>query len=425
MRTGGCMPILCFQLASPVDPAADAKAAAAEAGRPACGRPLRVVIAGGGTGGHLFPGIAVAEEIRARGACNQVLFVSRGNEFERAALARAGFTLETISVEGLKGRGLRNQARVIIHLPGSVVQSARRLRGFRPDLVIGLGSYSAGPVVVAAWLLRIPIALCEQNTLPGITNRVLARLADRIFTSFEQTGGFDPHRVLWTGNPLRREIVRAAARGTAAHPPAPHRLFTVLVIGGSQGAHSINMAVAAALERLPGRNRFFFIHQTGTADEAQVREAYRRAGTDARVQAFFDDMDVQYRQADLAVCRAGATTVAEITALGKPAVYIPFPFAADDHQRLNAQRMVEAGAAEMIAEDQLSAERLGERIGFYASHPEALARLAERAARLGKPDAAQRIVNECCRLVAGRSTGQPADGAGRGETGRACQRPPV
>jgi UDP-N-acetylglucosamine--N-acetylmuramyl-(pentapeptide) pyrophosphoryl-undecaprenol N-acetylglucosamine transferase len=413
MKPGGRMHTLGFQLALPVDPAAVAKTAA-DAGRLENDRLLRVVIAGGGTGGHLFPGIAVAEEIRARDSRNRVLFVSRGNEFERAALARAGFRLETISIEGLKGRGLRNQARVLFHLPWSVAQSARHLRAFRPELVIGLGSYSAGPVVVAAWLLGIPIALCEQNTLPGITNRILSRLADRIFTSFEQTGGFDPQRVLWTGNPLRREIVSAAARGIPEEPAAPRRPFTVLVIGGSQGAHSINMAVAAALDWLCDRSRFFFIHQTGTTDEAHVREAYRRSGTDARVQAFFEDMDVQYRQADLAICRAGATTVAEITALGKPAVYIPFPFAADDHQRLNARKMVEAGAAEMIPEEQLNAEQLGERIAFYAAHPEVLARLAERAARLGKPDAARRIVDECYRLVKqqtlGRTTGQQVNG---------------
>jgi UDP-N-acetylglucosamine--N-acetylmuramyl-(pentapeptide) pyrophosphoryl-undecaprenol N-acetylglucosamine transferase len=416
MRIGGCLPMLCFQLASPADPAGQARNAA-EAGRPERVRPLRVVIAGGGTGGHLFPGIALAEEIRSRGALNQVLFISRGNEFERAALARAGFPLQTVSVEGLKGRGLWNQARGLVQLPWSVAQSAYRLRVFRPHLVIGLGSYSAGPVVMAAWLLRIPIALCEQNTLPGITNRLLARLAERIFTSFEQTRGFDPHRVLWTGNPLRRDIVSAAVKGIPAEPAAPNRPFTVLVIGGSQGAHSINRAVAAALDRLSGRQRLFFIHQTGAADETGVREAYRRTGTGARVQAFFDDMHVQYRQADLAICRAGATTVAEITALGKPAVYIPFPFAADDHQRLNAQRMVEAGAAEMIAEEQLSAEWLSERIGFYAAHPEALARLAKRAMHLGKPDAARRIVDECYRLVEHPVTGPTTGHRVNGPTG--------
>ncbi len=373
-------------------------------------RALRVVIAGGGTGGHLFPGIAVAEEIRARHPAHQVLFISRGNEFERTALARAGFPLAAISVEGFKGRGRWNQFRALGRLPAGIWQSVGRLRAFRPDLVIGLGSYSAGPVVMAAWLLRIPVALCEQNVLPGITNRVLARLADRIFTSFDQTeGGFNPGKVLWTGNPLRQQIVQAAARETPA-ASAPAQPFTVLVIGGSQGAHRINTAVTEALGHLADRPRFFFIHQTGSMDEAAVAAAYRRLGTAARVQAFFTDMAAQYLQADLVVCRAGATTVAEITALGKAAVFIPFPYAADDHQRLNARQMVAAGAAEMIAEQELNGERLAARIDFYASHPEVVAGLAAQAARLGKPDAARRIVDACYRLAAARAPGQRADG---------------
>jgi UDP-N-acetylglucosamine--N-acetylmuramyl-(pentapeptide) pyrophosphoryl-undecaprenol N-acetylglucosamine transferase len=410
MRTGSRMQTLCFQMTSPVDPGAGALTAP-EAGHPQGPRPLRVVIAGGGTGGHLFPGIAVAEEIRARDPRNRVLFISRGNAFERSALARAGFSLEPIAVEGLKGRGLWNQARALCRLPWGAVQSARRLREFRPDLVIGLGSYSAGPVVLAAWLLRIPIALCEQNTLPGITNRCLARLADRIFISFERTGGgFDPAKTRWTGNPLRREIVDAASGKPATGPSDPHRPFTVLVLGGSQGAHRINTAVAEALDHLTDRCRFFFIHQTGPADEAMAAAAYARSGAAARVQAFFTDMAAQYRQADLVVCRAGATTVAEITALGKAVVFVPFPFAADDHQRLNARRLVDAGAAEMIDEQELTAERLSARIAFYASHPEVLADMAEQAARLGKPNAAHHIVDECYRLVARHATRKPADG---------------
>jgi len=408
MRTGRSMQPLCFQPAATAGPAA----------RPFCaadaGRPLRVVVAGGGTGGHLFPGIAVAEEIRGRDPRHPVLFISRGNAFEREALARAGFPLETIAVEGLKGRGRWHQVRALGRLPRAVAQSVGRLRAFRPDLVIGLGSYSAGPVVLAAWLLRIPIALCEQNTLPGITNRVLARLADRIFIAFERTGGgFDPGKTRWTGNPLRREIVDAAAGGAAEAPAAardPHRPFTVLVLGGSQGAHRVNTAVVEALDHLADRRRFFFIHQTGPADEVMVADAYARSGAAARVLAFFTDMAVQYRNADLVVCRAGATTVAEITALGKAAVFIPFPFAADDHQRLNARRLVEAGAAEMIDEQELTGARLAARLAYYASHPEALAERAEQAARLGKPNAARHIVDECYRLVGVRTTGQPADG---------------
>lgn len=379
------------------------------AGRPGRARSRRVAIAGGGTGGHLFPGIAVAEEIRARHAGHQILFISRGNEFERAALARAGFALATISVEGLKGRSRWDQLRALGRLPWGVAQSIGRLHAFRPDLVIGLGSYSAGPVVMAAGLMRIPVALCEQNVRPGITNRVLARLAARIFTSFEQTeGGLDPAKVLWTGNPLRRQIVETAGR---QKPPGIERArpFTVLVLGGSQGAHRINTAMVAALDQLPQTAGFFFIHQTGSADERTVVEAYRRAGAASRVQSFFDDMAAQYASADLVICRAGATTVAEITALGKASVLIPYPYAADDHQTWNARRLVAAGAAEMIAEEQLSGAFLSERLGFFASHPAAVSQLAMQAARLGKPDAARRIVDECCRLL-GRRVGRKTAG---------------
>lgn len=373
-------------------------------------RPLRVIIAGGGTGGHLFPGIAVAEEFRSRHPRHRVLFVSRGNDFERSALTRAGFPLEAIRVEGLKGRGVWNQLRALYHLPRAVLQSARIVRAFGPDLVIGLGSYAAAPVIMAAWLRRRPVALCEQNTLPGIANRGLAPLADRIYTAFERTGGgFNSRKVLWTGNPLRREIVQAAAelhRDTAA--PRGEK-FTVLVIGGSQGAHGINVAVADALGRLHPRERFDFVHQTGTADEAMACAAYDRAEITGRVQAFYDDMAAQYRRADLVICRAGATTVAEITALGKAAIFIPFPHAADDHQRLNARCLVATGAAEMIAEAELNGALLAGRIAFFASHPEALRGLAEKSARLGKPDAARCIVDDCVGLIA-RKTGQRANG---------------
>lgn len=379
------------------------------AGERGCARYRRVAIAGGGTGGHLFPGIAVAEEIHARHSGHQVLFISRGNEFERAALARAGFALATISVEGLKGRSRWDQLRALGRLPWGVAQSIGRLHAFRPDLVIGLGSYSAGPVVMAAGLMRIPVALCEQNVRPGITNRILARLAARIFTSFEQTeGGFDPAKVLWTGNPLRRQIVQTAGR---QKPPGIERTrpFTVLVLGGSQGAHRINTAMVAALDQLPQTAGLFFIHQTGSTDERMVAEAYRHAGAAARVQSFFDDMAAQYGSADLVICRAGATTVAEITALGKASVLIPYPYAADDHQTWNARRLVAAGAAEMIAEEQLSGAFLSERIRFFAFHPAAVSRLAMQSAQLGKPDAAQRIVDECCRLL-GRRVGRKTAG---------------
>jgi UDP-N-acetylglucosamine--N-acetylmuramyl-(pentapeptide) pyrophosphoryl-undecaprenol N-acetylglucosamine transferase len=259
-------------------------------------------------------------------------------------------------------------------------------------------------VIMAAWLQRRPVALCEQNTLPGIANRGLAPLADRIYTAFARTdGGFDARKVLWTGNPLRREIVQAAAEPHQTSAATRGETFTVLVIGGSQGAHGINVAVADALGHLHPPERFDFVHQTGTADEAMAREAYRRTGITGRVQAFYDDMAAHYGRADLIICRAGATTVAEITALGKAAIFIPFPQAADDHQRLNAQCLVATGAAEMIAEAELSSTLLAERIAFFASHPDALRDLAEKSARLGKPDAARCIVDDCVELIARRA----------------------
>jgi UDP-N-acetylglucosamine--N-acetylmuramyl-(pentapeptide) pyrophosphoryl-undecaprenol N-acetylglucosamine transferase len=209
-----------------------------------------------------------------------------------------------------------------------------------------------------------------------------------------------------------------------ALPSGAQRPFTVLVLGGSQGAHRLNTALIEALDHLADRRRCFFIHQTGPADKAMAAAAYARAGAAARVQAFFNDMAVQYRRAELVVCRAGATTVAEITALGKAAVFIPFPFAADDHQRLNARRLVEAGAAEMIDEQELTGARLAGRIDFYASRPQALAAMARQAARFGKPDATRQIVDECCRLVAARAGGPPVDGpTDRPETDRPADGP--
>jgi UDP-N-acetylglucosamine--N-acetylmuramyl-(pentapeptide) pyrophosphoryl-undecaprenol N-acetylglucosamine transferase len=368
------------------------------------GRGMRMLIAGGGTGGHLFPGIAVARRFVADNPENRVLFVVTGKPFEEAMLGRAALPFRRIRAEGLKGRGRWRQVRALVKVPGSVWQSLRIMRQFRPEVVLGLGSYTAGAVAAAAWLLRIPLVLHEQNLLPGITTRMLARLADRILISFAETAaalGSPNCRV--TGNPVREEILQAAGAPSvpylAAHGRSP---FTVLIVGGSQGAHSINMALIEALGHLHRGERFFFVHQTGAADEAAVEAAYRLRGVAGKVQAFFDDMDRRYRQADLVICRSGATTVAELTALGKGAVLIPYPFAADDHQVANARPLAKAEAAEMILESELSGEHLARRIDFFADHPEALARMADRARRFGRPAAAAAVVAQCRQVVLGR-----------------------
>jgi UDP-N-acetylglucosamine--N-acetylmuramyl-(pentapeptide) pyrophosphoryl-undecaprenol N-acetylglucosamine transferase len=362
---------------------------------------LRVVMAGGGTGGHLFPGLAIAQEFMARNERNTVLFVSTGNPLERSVLNQTGFTLETITAEGIKGRGLWNQAKSALKIPRGIVESLRILKKYQPDLTVGLGSYSAGPVVVGAWLMRTKIVLHEQNILPGITNRILARFADRIYISFDETKTrFDLQKIRLTGNPVRKELLNHH-EGNSNDVAADSKSFCVLIIGGSQGAHRINMTVAETLDHLAQKERLYFIHQTGAADEQTIKAAYQRAGIAARVQSFFRHMAPLYKQADLIICRAGATTVAEVTALGKAVIFIPFPFAADNHQALNADTLAREGAAEMILEKDLNAGVLGQKIEYYASHPEALEAMATKAGKLGHPAAAKRIVDDCYQLIAG------------------------
>ena len=364
-------------------------------------RALRIVIAGGGTGGHLFPGIAIAREFMARNSATRVNFVSSGNPLEKAVLSKAGFDLESIQVAGIKGRGIWNQITSVLKIPGAILTAMGVLRRFSPHMVVGLGSYSAGPVVIGAWLMRIPIAIHEQNILPGITNRILARFADRIFISFENTQSrLNPAKVSWTGNPVRQELLEAADSTDDAAVNAPgQKRFTVLIIGGSQGAHRINLVMTEALEHLQNAERLHFVHQTGQTDEKTVADAYRQKSVSATAQAFFDNMAEQYRQADLIICRAGATTVAEITALGKAAIFIPFPYAADDHQTLNAADLVNDGAAELIPERELDAQLLSSKINHYLDHPEALEQMAARARRHGKPGAAKNIVDDCYLLL--------------------------
>ena len=364
-------------------------------------RALRIVVAGGGTGGHLFPGIAIAKEFTARNSATRVIFVSTGNQLEKAVLSKAGFELRSIQVAGIKGRGIWNQLKSVLKIPGAILSAMGLLKDYSPDLIVGLGSYSAGPVVMGAWLMRVPIAIHEQNILPGITNKILARFADRIYISFENTQSrLNPRKVYWTGNPVRRELLEIADGG---HTPAAHetdqKKFTVLIIGGSQGAHRVNTAMIEALEHLQNSERLHFVHQTGEADEVSVREAYRKKSVSATAQSFFDDMAERYGQADLIICRAGATTVAEITALGKAVIFIPFPYAADNHQMLNAADLAKDGAAEIIVENELSGHLLGERIEYYMDHPEALEDMAAKARRHGNPEAAKNIVDDCYRFI--------------------------
>jgi UDP-N-acetylglucosamine--N-acetylmuramyl-(pentapeptide) pyrophosphoryl-undecaprenol N-acetylglucosamine transferase len=357
--------------------------------------PMNIVFAVGGTGGHLFPAIAIAQEFMARNFANRIVFLGTGKPIEVSILSEYGFVSKKISAEGIKGRGLFRQAGAVMVLVRGFFQSIGVLKSEKPDLVVGMGSYSSAPVVLAAWLNRIPVVLCEQNVLPGIANRYLSRIADRICVSFKDTmGNLPKSKIRFTGNPVRIEILQAAPKKKDMEEP-----FTVLVLGGSQGAHGINMAVIEALKNLREIGKFFFIHQTGDSDENIVKTAYEKKRIPGDIRAFFKNMARIYAQADLVVCRAGATTVAEISALGKPAIFIPFPHAADDHQVLNARNLCAAGASEIIHEKDLTGELLAEKILNLAKNRRELEKMAEISASVGHLDAAKNIVDECCEVV--------------------------
>jgi len=364
------------------------------------GSTLGILIAGGGTGGHLFPGIALAEEFLEKDFNTRILFVSTGNRFEILTLSEIGFSLKAITAEGIKGRGLIKQIKSGLKIPVGILQSIRILKEFKPDIVVGMGSYSSGPAVLAAKLLGRKIVLCEQNALPGITNRILFAFASRVYVSFEKTK-FKKYseKIIFTGNPIRADLKKKIKNVPQKEKEEKKCRFNLFITGGSQGAHAINKAVAEAMEHLKNIGDYHFVHQAGEKDKDWLREVYMSHGLSGIVESFFRDMWKEYENADLIICRAGASTVAEITALGKPAIFIPFPFAADDHQVLNVASVVEHGGGEMILEKDITGKLLAEKIEYYALNPGLLAKMGANAGNLGMPHAARQIVDDCYDLI--------------------------
>jgi UDP-N-acetylglucosamine--N-acetylmuramyl-(pentapeptide) pyrophosphoryl-undecaprenol N-acetylglucosamine transferase len=353
---------------------------------------MRVILAGGGTGGHLFPGLAVAREFERRDEMTSILFIGTAQGIEARVLPREGYKLALLPVRGLKGRGARGVFQALYGVPASFWRCLKTIGEFRPDIVIGLGGYASGPMLLAAAWRGIPRAIMEQNLRPGFTNKLMARFVDRVFTAYAESADFFSRaRVLETGNPVRWTSLPAVRRDEK---------FTLLVFGGSAGARRINFAVVDALKLLGDLGpKLKVIHQTGQADYAAIKEAYSAVGFEAEVKPFIDAMDTAYARADLIVCRAGATTVAEITAFGKAAILVPYPYAIYDHQRGNAQALAARGAAELILDQQLTGEKLATRLRFYLAAPEQLAAMANTARMMGRPEAAQRIVDECYALA--------------------------
>lgn len=357
---------------------------------------LRVIIAGGGTGGHVFPALAIAEEFVRRNTKTNVLFVGTKRGLEGRILRETEFKLRLIDIKGIRRKGLTGTVIGISKIPGSMLRSREIIRGFCPNIVVGVGGYASGPLVLMAYLMGIKTVIAEQNALPGITNRILGRFVNRVFLAFpENRGWFSPEKVRVTGNPVRWSFIddERKVREKSAR-------FTVLIFGGSQGASSINHAVIESLSYLKKiRERLKIIHQTGEKDLEEVSKSYRDHGINAEVLPFIHDMAEAYRTADLLICRAGATSIAEITAMGKAALFVPFPFAVGNHQVLNARMLVEAGAAEMITEKELSGKRLFEVIERFHRNPESIIEMEKRSKDLGNIKAASDIVDECLTLI--------------------------
>jgi UDP-N-acetylglucosamine--N-acetylmuramyl-(pentapeptide) pyrophosphoryl-undecaprenol N-acetylglucosamine transferase len=356
---------------------------------------MRFVIVGGGSGGHLYPGIAVAQELKRWDPRARIIFIGSKGGVEREILAREGFTHLGITASGWARRTSRQQTRAVLQLLQGFGEAFKILRRLQPHVVLGLGSYVAAPVMLAAWVLGLPRVSHEQNVVPGLTNRLLARLVNRVAVSFtESVAHFPRGKAVVTGNPVRPVIWEV--RG---HKRTPNGRFHLLVFGGSQGAHHLNIAMLDALSLLAAdREVLWVVHQTGQQDYPMVQALYDKHRFPGVVHAYIQDMAAEYRQADMVICRAGASTIAELTATGSPAILVPFPYAANDHQEHNARVLTTAGAAVLIHDRDLSGGTLAEQIRHFMHHPKAVADMAARCMALGKPDAARRVALLCLEL---------------------------
>jgi UDP-N-acetylglucosamine--N-acetylmuramyl-(pentapeptide) pyrophosphoryl-undecaprenol N-acetylglucosamine transferase len=356
--------------------------------------PLRVLMAAGGTGGHIFPALAVAQELVARASEDEredvkhsIVFLGTTRGLESRLIPAAGFPLETVAAAGLKGiRGWKRLANLLV-LPRSALGAARVLWNFRPQVVVGIGGYLAGPVMMEAALMRIPTLLFEPNAVPGFTNRILATVVRGAAVGFGAAADFYGTKARVTGHALRKAFFDI--------PPKKHTApFTILIVGGSQGSRAINECVVKSLKLLTTETwKVSVVHQTGEVDYNNVREMYRTAGIDAEVSPFIDDMPKAFARADLIVSRAGAAAVAELAAAGKTAILIPFPGAADQHQRENARVLERAGAARLIEQSTMSPELLAAQVRELFDRPELITQMEQRARELAHPNAAKEIAD--------------------------------
>ena len=361
---------------------------------------LTMLIAGGGTGGHLFPAVAVARTLRKMRPDMELAFVGAGKALESRTLLQEGFKLEVLKVTSFRGKGLMGRLRSLASMPLAVLQARGLIKRYQPAAVLAVGGYAAVPLGLAARLCRLPLAVQEQNTVPGLTNRFLSKRAAVVFTAFPEAAQYFPTiRVECTGNPVRPELIRRAKECQAERGPVEETL-RVLVLGGSQGARSLNRALTEALPQLEELgSRIFIRHQSGPNDLSWVEKAYEKSSVPSEVSGFIDDMGAEYARAHLVICRAGAGTITELMCVGRAAVCVPYPYAADDHQTKNAASLVKAGGAKLIPDAELDAAGVVRVIKHYLAEPGQLEQMERAAAALARPEAAEDIARGCLRLM--------------------------
>ncbi len=348
---------------------------------------MKLLIAGGGTGGHVFPAMAIAREWLSRGNEREVVLVGTQRGIEMRLVPQAGLPLETLRVAGLKGKGGATLLKNLAMLIPAMLDARRVLRKHKPVAAFGVGGYAAGPMLLAAWLGRVPNIIFEPNAEPGFTNKVLARISKRIATGYEISAQIWGHKAIVTGCPVRPEFFSITPRNL-------EKPFRLLITGGSQGALPINRVFVDAMDRLAARkSELAIVHQTGERDYNAVRTAYARREIHAEVVPFLANMAERFAWADVIICRAGAITAAEVAAAGRAAIFIPFGRATDSHQLRNAQEMARAGAGRLISEAELTAEKLTAEIFSLLDQPQEIERLSTAARGLARPHATRDIVN--------------------------------
>jgi len=357
---------------------------------------MRIIVTGGGTGGHIFPGIAVAKGIQDKFPGSKVMFIGTDRHIDQKALAAYNFQLAAIKCLGIKGKSFFNKLNSIIQLPGALLAAIKIMKTFKPEIVCGVGGYVTGPVLLAAKLKNIPLCIHEQNSVPGLANQITAKIADKIFISIPGEYNFSPQKIVFSGNPVRREIISAAPAERI-----PKERKNLLILGGSQGAHQLNVLMQESAKLLQNNfaKSFQITHQTGNKDVQAVRKTYHELGVQAEVRPFFDNMAGLYQNADLVISRAGATTLAELSVMGLPAILIPFPYAADNHQMLNGRYYVNHGGAKMFKEKDLSAPQLAKEISSLLRNHDDLRNMSVAMKKLSRPEATTKIINQFLTLL--------------------------